>query len=163
MVERGNPEALVKELVGQAPWTVMLGAGSVLTLDFGVRDPRQSGVRIHGEWRLWLYECAWRLESGDTILTAGEHQRMLASNAVKSLRGVKITDLVIARPSLDLEITFENRSRLRTFATTASEDHFSDQWVLFTPQLVSVIARGDQLMTESYGHLTTADQEHRQQ
>ena len=148
-----SPESLIKSLVGKAPWEVMWGAGSVLTLEFGVRDPRQSRFRIHGEWRLWLYECAWRLEYDNLIITGSQHERSLAQNAVRKLSGIEIADIVLTRPSLDLDITFKNQYRLRTFAATASEDHYSDQWVLFTPQLVTIIARGDQLLTEPYEHL----------
>jgi hypothetical protein len=147
------PEGIIKSLIGKSSWEVMLGAGSVLTLEFGVRDPRQSAFRIHGEWRLWLYDCAWRLECGGSIVTASQHERSLAANAVKRISGIEITDITLTRPGLDLEITFQNQCKLRTFAATASEDHCSDQWVLFTPQLITVAARGDQLITEPYGHL----------
>jgi hypothetical protein len=150
---KNGPEELIRSLIGKAPWEVMLGAGSVLTLEFGVRDPRQSAFRIHGEWRLWLYECAWRLECRDTILTGSQHERSLAANAVKKISRSEITEIVLTRPGLDLEITFRNECRLRTFAATSSEDHYTDQWVLFTPQLVTVTARGDQLTTEPCGHL----------
>lgn len=154
-----TPEEFIKDLIGKAPWDVMLGAGSVLILEFGVRDPRQSTFRIHGEWRLWLYECAWRLECANTIVTASQHQRSLAANAVRRISGVEITDIVLSRPSLDLEITFKNQYKLRTFSVTSSEDHQSDQWVLFTPRLITVAARGDQLLLEPYGHLIKADGE----
>jgi hypothetical protein len=80
-----QPEELLKSLIGKKPWEVMMGAGSVLTLEFGARDPRQSAFRIHGEWRLWLYECAWRLECGDSIITGSQHERNLASHAVKKI------------------------------------------------------------------------------
>lgn len=151
-------EELIQSLVGRAPWEVMLGAGSVLTLEFGVRDPRQSAFRIHGEWRLWLYECAWRLECGDSIIAASEQDRSLASNAVKKITNIEISELSLNRPSLDLTITFRNQCKLRSFSTTASDDHHSDQWVLFTPDLVTVAARGDQLVTEPYGHLVTSEE-----
>ena len=31
--------------------------------------------KIHGEWHLWPYNCAWRLEEGDKILAASEDER----------------------------------------------------------------------------------------
>ena len=152
-MDYNSAEDLIKSLVGKAPWDVLLGAGSVLTLEFGVRDPRQSAFRIHGEWRLWLYECAWRLESGHSIITGSQHERSLASNAVKRIWRVEIADVVLTRPSLNLTVIFQNQCKLRTFSATSSEDHYCDQWVLFTPKLITVAARGDHLVTEPYGHL----------
>ncbi len=142
-----SAEILIEELRGQTPWKVSVGVGSMLTLEFGKKDPRQSGTNIHGEWHLWLYSCSWRIESEHEVILACEDGRDRIRKVLRDMSWTEVQSIILRRPSLDLELEFRSY-RLKTFAQNSSEDHETEQWVLFTPKLIAVSARGDQLCLE---------------
>jgi len=92
-------QAKVNQLLGQKAWGVSLGYGSFLTIEFGQPLPSNNEQqKIHGEWHLWLYNCAWRLEEGDKILAASEDERNNLEVAVHRLE-----NLTIGRDNTDSE------------------------------------------------------------
>lgn len=145
-----GPEKAIKNLLGKTPWGVRVGMGSALTMEFGHKDPRQSSVSIHGELHLWLYLCSWRIETGKKILIGSEDERARLKKVINGFKWSEITGVNLKRPSLDLELQFKNRSALRTFSVNSSDDLESDQWILFTPELISISARGGKLVMEEY-------------
>jgi len=150
-MKNGSPEKLLEGLVGKSPWQVSLGAGSVVSMEFGAHDPRQSGARIHGEWSLWLYVCSWRLETPNAVVVGCEDDRDRIRKCFRERRWGPISEIKVLRPALDLEITFEDQSTLRTFSVNATgPDEQQEQWIVYTPHLRSIIAKGGLLAFEEY-------------
>lgn len=141
-------QRLIAPLLGKMPWNVCLGMGSSLTMEFGREDPRQSTVNVHGEWHLWLYMCSWRIESADGILVACEDGREEIRKRFRKISWAEISNVALGQPSMDLEISFQDRRRLRTFSVNASDAQEIDQWILFTPELMSISAIGNKLVTK---------------
>ena len=60
--------SLIKPLEGNSARNVKLGHGSFITIDFGenraIEISTKKGIihRFRGEWHLWTYMCAWRLD-----------------------------------------------------------------------------------------------------
>lgn len=146
-----TPKQLLQSLIGKAPWQVSLGAGSVVSMEFGAHDPRQSGARIHGEWSLWLYVCSWRLESPGAVIIGCEDERDKIRKVFRERTWTPISELKVVPPALDLDITFEDQSRLRTFSVNSTvADEQQEQWIAYTPYLKSIIAKGGVLAFEEY-------------
>ncbi|MCP2729464.1 hypothetical protein [Limnofasciculus baicalensis] len=129
----------IAPLLGQKPWDVSIGVGSFITFDFGTPIPRKfshKGKRLpaRGEWHLWIYMCAWRLQKGDQVLAACEDSREQMEAAVKSMEGLALQSIEVLPPAWDTIFTFENRIVLRTFSIYSdSSEEGSENWLLFTP------------------------------
>jgi hypothetical protein len=141
-----DPKDSLNSLLGKKPWGIALGLGSMLTMEFGSQDPRQSAVNVHGEWHLWLYMCSWRLESDKEIIIACEDEPEKIKKLLTEISWTEVSSVSLSQPSLDLEITFHNQCKIRTFSVNASDDHETQQWIFFTPQLVSISAKGNSLV-----------------
>src|SRR5512145_1043305 len=83
-------------LIGQAPWSVWLGIGSFITLEFGT--PQQKYDRLVGEWNLWIQHSDWRIESLTTVIVASEDQREKIDEKIKVLEGQKIISIDVLYP-----------------------------------------------------------------
>jgi hypothetical protein len=148
-----DPEDTLKALVGKKPWRVSAGGvGTIVTFEFGPRDPRQStpGLAIHGEWQLWLYMCSWRIEHAGEVVVACEDDRDTIRRIFRQTLWTPIVELNLLRPALDLDVLFESKHRLRTFSVNCSEDREFEQWILFTPYMKSIAAKGCTLEVEDY-------------
>jgi hypothetical protein len=59
---------LFKKINGIIPTRAIQGHGSFITIDFGQDFSEQMNTRsgpktrFYGEWRLWVYMCAWRID-----------------------------------------------------------------------------------------------------
>ena len=120
----------------------------MLTMEFGREDPRRSTVRTHGEWHLWLYMCSWRLESPGKIVIASEDRPENINQRLREIVWTEVSGVELSQPSLDLEISFQNRYKLKTFAVNSSDDREYDQWTLYMPGLICISAKGDSLIVE---------------
>lgn len=124
-------QAKVEPLLGQKAWGVSLGFGSFLTLEFGQPlPPSKERQKIHGEWHLWLYNCAWRLEEWDKILAASGDERDKIETAIHRLENLTLQSVDLLPPAWDAVFTFEHLVILRLFATY-SQDY--EHWFLYAP------------------------------
>ena len=127
----GKIQAMIGPILGQKAWNVSLGHGSFITMEFGVsllsdeidRQPR-------GEWHLWVYCCAWRLEEGNNVLASSEDSRLELELAVKRMAGLALRSIKIFRPAWDSIFTFEEQVVLRLFSIYSKE---CEHWMLFMP------------------------------
>ncbi|MBE9116181.1 hypothetical protein IQ249_09765 [Lusitaniella coriacea LEGE 07157] len=121
----------INPLLGKQAWNVSLGHGSFITLEFGRPClPAESSAKIHGEWHLWVYCCAWRLEKENRVIAASEDPRSKLEEAVKNLEGLVIQSINLLNPALDTVFIFEQQIVLRLFSIH-SQDY--EHWMLFTP------------------------------
>jgi hypothetical protein len=139
---RMTPEtvrAKLAPLVGEKGWGASLGVGSFLTLEFGSKI-KASGGYVHGEWHLWIYYCAWRIERGPRVLAASEDDRPLIKKTVALLNGKTLTEVRVTSPMMDTLFAFEGALALKTFGIYSQD---AEHWMLFTPdQKVLTIGPG---------------------
>ena len=130
-------------LIGKRVWQPMQNSGSFLTFEFGakvfpksikskllerIRGPRP--IPDRGEWHLWIYMCAWRIEKGSEVLAGSEDDRPKIKAALQFFENKAIFSVEILSRSLDTLFAFEDGLTLHTFSMYPEE---CKHWVLFTP------------------------------
>ena len=124
-------QARVAPLLGQKVWGAALGTGSFVTLEFGAVRPGQGpGTRDHGEWHLWIYCAAWRLEQEDAVLAASEDPRPKLEQAVTRLNGLALDVIEVRRPALEAIFQFEQGIALRVFPIFSEG---FEHWMIYMP------------------------------
>ncbi len=126
----GKIETIVAPLIGMKPWSVRLGIGSLLNFEFGKELKDEGYIHATGEWHLWVYMCAWRLQTAHDVLVGSEDFRDLIQYEIQRLEGKTLESIKLSWPALETEILFETGLLLRLFPIYTS-DH--DHWMLFTP------------------------------
>lgn len=127
---------LFSEIIGMKMTRSKLGYGSFITMDWGKDKVEEfktkDGIekQIFGEWHLWIYMCAWRLEqNGDPIVGAGDERDTLRIK-IPLLTGKKLLQVKVVNGSFDIIFDFEESYRLLLFSFTVDDD---EQWMFFTP------------------------------
>jgi len=133
----GSPlELALRALVGSRCAGVIagIGTGTVLLLDFGAsrrRDIEVPNDRLTYEQRTLEYEmalrinCAWRLDGIDRVLCAWTEFNPTTGfppDCFESVTGVRVNEVRLTEPALDLELAFESDVSLRVFCDVESED-----------------------------------------
>ena len=121
--------SMLGRLEGKRVWGASLGYGSFVTLEFGARV-KTLGGHIRGEWHLWIYCCAWRIEKAGKVMAASEDDRSLLRKTVAILNRKKLTSAEVAQLMSDAIFTFEGDLTLKTFGIYSRD---AEHWMLFTP------------------------------
>jgi hypothetical protein len=143
-IEYEGAEQYFSPLIGQKPWDVSIGHSHFVTMEFGNKVPQKTDFfsklsrkpkifKEHGEWHLWIYMCAWRLEQNDFVLAASEDNTDRIEKAIKVLEGLILENIEIKRPLLDISFYFENNLILKTFSVYSDESDECKHWMLFVP------------------------------
>lgn len=133
MSDQGSLDALrdvADSLVGQTSWDARLGIGSFLTIEFGARRPPSgpSGIE-HGEFHLWAYCVAWRVDADGAMVVASEDDRDDIKNAIHRLNGRVVQDVIVS-DALELDLAFDDGMRLALFPIFSQG---FEHWILFVP------------------------------
>jgi hypothetical protein len=121
-------QARLGAAVGRTAWGTALGAGSFLTVEFG--DRVEQPGKAHGEFHLWVYQSAWRIEMPGAVLASSEDPREALEQSVRYLDGRALTAIAIEAPSMSATFSFTDGLVLRTFSVyTADADH----WMFYLP------------------------------
>lgn len=124
-------QKIIAPLLGEKAWGVALGVGSFVTMEFGQPVPPQKpGDKQHGEWHLWIYCCAWRLEAENAVLAASEDDRTKLETVLKRLENLELLAIDLSLPGLDTLVTFDQEVVLRLFPIFSEE---FEHWLLYTP------------------------------
>lgn len=124
-------KAKMAPLIGQKAWGVSLGVGSFITLEFGQPiPPNEKYKKTHGEWHLWVYMCAWRLEKNNKFIAGSGADRSELEKVVQMMEGMSIDSIEILPVAGDTIIYFEEELVLHIFSAYSSEDEL---WMLFAP------------------------------
>ncbi len=124
-------QAALAQLIGKPAWSATVGFGSFLTIEFGAEGAAQgTAARKHGEYHLWIYCTAWRLERTGALLAGSEDARADLERAAGTINGLTAAATTIEWPSLSLTLTFSDGLKLRTFSVFTQE---SEHWMLYMP------------------------------
>lgn len=120
--------------MGKAAWGVKVGYGSFLTIEFGVPN-KSEYCSIYGEWYLWLYLCSWRIEKDGYLIVGSDDSKEKLIKSTSTIEGYELRLFKVYPQTLDLLLTFENNSILRTFSTIADNEINQDKqhWMLYMP------------------------------
>jgi hypothetical protein len=129
-------DARVRELVagigGARVAEAKLGIGSFVTLTM---EPAQGA----GEWYLWVYQCAWRLERNGLVVAGSEDDRDVLRDAIDRLAFARVAELELAPPA-DATLWFDGGACLRMFCVFSTP---TEQWMLWRPDGRVLTARPD--------------------
>jgi hypothetical protein len=113
--------------VGEQAWGTALGVGSFLTVEFGAEKPDKRG---HGEYHLWVYCSAWRIETQTAIIASSEDPRDALQTAISHLDGRTLVGVQLEAPSTAATFEFSDGTVLRTFPIF-SKDY--EHWMFYLP------------------------------
>jgi hypothetical protein len=114
---------LVRSMVGRPAWSPALGIGSYLTLEVGAR------AGAHGEYHVWLYCTAWRLDRGTELLCGSEDERGEIARAIAVLDGRTVAAADVS-DGLELTLGFDDGTVLRAFPIFSRG---YEHWMVFAP------------------------------
>jgi hypothetical protein len=128
---KSEVERIIASLHGQQAWGVSLGYGTFVTLEFGQPlAPQGEKAKVHGQWHLWIYGSAWRIEERGHILAGSQDDKKVMEKAVLGLDGKTLLSTQVGNDLLDAEFLFEDGLTLRVFGCCAMD---MKHWMLFTP------------------------------
>jgi hypothetical protein len=130
--------SLFNKILGKKPTRVNLGHGSFLVFDFG-RDfeeqikTRSGGFKTiyFGEWHLWVYMCAWRIDKNNKPFIGSNDSRSLIEQKLCALEKKELTEVIILNDSFDTKLVFDDEYQLHLFSFQVTDN---EQWKLFTPE-----------------------------
>lgn len=139
---------LVKPLEGHVVSRIKLGYGSFITIDFGknrvLKYATKHGIkqRERGEWRIWIYMCAWRIDKNQKPFLGSEDDfsREVFQEKLSEIKGKKLLSFDILNTAFDSQIKFESDFAINLFSFGTQKE----QWILFRPEKkVLTVGPGD--------------------
>ncbi|HEU5375948.1 MAG TPA: hypothetical protein VFV38_10950 [Ktedonobacteraceae bacterium] len=135
-------QAKLQGIIGNRAWGVKHGIGTFITLEFGQPvSPTYPDGKSHGEWHLWVYGGAWRLEKEGRVIVASEDDRTKIEMEIQCIEGCVLQSFEVMTPALDALLVFEDEIVLRIFSiySEETEERGMDNWLLYTPDAGNVI------------------------
>ena len=133
---------ILNEMKGLKTRNVQLGHGSFLTIDFGqdllIRIKTNHGIEEfkRGEWHLWTYICAWRLDIKGIPIIGSEDERKKIAKEIVKLENKELVNIEILNEAFDIVLKFENEIVLLLFSFSVKE---FEHWKLYTPERKALI------------------------
>ncbi len=140
-VKFGNE--LLFQFVGEKARNVKLGHGSFVTIDFGrdttveVRTRKGVSWSVRGEWHLWVYMCAWRIDQNQKPFVGSNDTQELIREKLREMQGKALISATILNDAFDAKFSFSDGFELHLFSYQVT-DH--EQWMLFVPERKTFIA-----------------------
>jgi len=128
------------KIIGLKARNVLLGYGSFITMDFGkdiiIEVETNKGIDKfpRGEWHLWIYMTAWRIDEKMMPIAGCEDSRVTIEKALKKIENKKLINVDIRNHAFDMKIEFENDIIINLFTLYTEKDSDSENWMLFTPE-----------------------------
>lgn len=135
-------EGLFEEVLGLQP-RIKLGYGSFLTIDFGKEVTEEILTRegketlSFGEWHLWIYMCAWRIDLSNEPFIGSDDDRQFIQEKLVNLNDKKLLLFSVINSAFDSVLKFESDYELKLFSFNVREN---EQWKFFTPEQKVFIA-----------------------
>lgn len=122
-------QAVASTLVGRKSWGTSLGHGSFLILEFGAPIQLDDGAE-QGEYHLWIYGSAWRIEKDQKFVMGSQDDREYISANIKDVLDDMTLQSILVNPlSLDTIFEFDSNISLYTFSVSTDMEH----WLLYLP------------------------------
>lgn len=127
--EQPSIHQILHKIIGQKVTRVTLGYGSFITIDLGtlIEKKGKKNSYMVGQYHLWVYMCAWRIEKDSIPLVASSDSREKISNTLQIIAGATLINYVL-NSSLDAQFTFDNNVNLILFNTNTQDEK---QWMLY--------------------------------
>lgn len=141
-------EAALQKLVGLVCWSIVGGkpSGTIATFDFGQKIARRHPLHYpqlsleqrsyYGEISLVTCFCPWRVENPDEVIgswTERSDNGVPLMHPLENLIGLTVERVELARPALDLTLTFSRDLTLRLFCDQTNEKDGGDNYIYFAP------------------------------
>ena len=128
---------LFQKIVDIKPTRAKLGHGSFITIDFGrdiseqIKTRNGPVTRYFGEWHLWVYMCAWRIDKDKKPFVGSEDSREKIENSLSELAARDFKGIEILDNAFDAKLHFGSDMELHLFSFYTEDE---TQWMLFTPE-----------------------------
>ncbi len=135
-------------ITGMSAWRVKRGCGSFLTCEFG--KPITVHGTQHGEYHLWIYQCAWSVRAGAEEIANSESDDRAIDRAAERLANKELESVCV--DGTTSTFCFGVDMELITSPYTADDDKFADAelWMLFVPgDRVLTFGRSGQILERS--------------
>jgi len=122
--------------IGRRVWAATIGHGSFLTMSLGA--PSLSDPSL-GEYYLWVYCSAWRIETDLKVVASCEDKPEMMSVGAAMLNDLEFMDFVIDPVSLSTTLVFSGGFRILIFTIyTLDAEHWkvrlpSGHWIQAGP------------------------------
>jgi hypothetical protein len=106
-------------------------------MDFGCDIPKEMKTRngpqtrYFGEWHLWVYMCAWRIDKEKKPFAGSEDSKEKIEDSLSELATRILKKVEILNNAFDAKLTFGEDMELYLFSS-CTEDR--KPWMLFTPE-----------------------------
>ncbi len=129
MIQDVSKSEILNKLIGQRVSAINLGHGSFLTIDLGNLFEKQGKRHTYlvGQYHLWVYMCAWRIDKDNKPLVASSDSRDKIRDAIAIIAGATLTNYVL-NSSLDAQFSFNNNVTLTLFNISTQDE---EQWMLY--------------------------------
>ncbi len=148
---------IIRKVIDQKGSKIEVGICSFLTIDFGklctIKRTYKNGKNreyTSGEWHLWVYMCAWRIDKNGRPYVASSDVRTKIAECIKELVGTTLTKWELLNTSLDTKWYFGEHTTLTLFNTSTQDE---DQWLLFTPETLGECRRPCMVLTFGPGDI----------
>lgn len=127
---------LFKQIEGLKPTRIKPGHGSFLTFDFGRDIPTiiktRTGSRTvyFGEWYLWVYMCAWRIDKNNIPIVGSNDTKEKIEKTLSELENQMFKKITILNDAFDAKLEFGDQFSLYLFSFNTTEH---EQWMFYTP------------------------------
>ncbi len=128
---------LFQKIQGLKPIRAWQGHGSFVKIDFGqdfseeIKTRAGIKVRHYGEWRLWVYMCAWRIDINKTPCAGSEDSREIIEKCLSELVQRELNEITILNDAFDAKFVFGKDLELNLFSFETTEH---EQWMFFNPE-----------------------------
>lgn len=119
-----------QRIVGLRVWDVQVGTESFVTMQFGNIQHTNSAGGEYGEFRLWIYSCAWRIENQDGFITGSADDKEIMAQIGDYLNNTSVKEIIVDPKSFDTILKFTNNIQLSMFGRSSDMEH----WLLYTPE-----------------------------
>ncbi len=130
--EQPSIQQILHKVIGQKATVVELGHGSCITIDLGplIEKKGKKNSYMVGQYRLWAYMCAWRIDKDNKPYSASNDSRAIIKSKLQALAGAFITKYEILNDSLDTKFYFDANITLTLFNIN-TQDEYAKQWMLY--------------------------------